>query len=120
MHRILIFFVGDTAKIQRMPQQMDVELVRGERSAREHSNQTVWFADWYVEVASGEDLRIQNKTCSILAFDGNGHIDWPGCRHGSAQTRPSLTRQRRRRQMTSMKNRTARRYVRLWKNSLGF
>jgi len=84
MHTSLIFFVLPYEGIRPVCRRSYVQLLRGEQPMTEYANQTIRIADWYVALDDEGQLRVDNETYSILAFDSSGQVDWPKCRHGAS------------------------------------
>lgn len=76
MHHSLIFFHLHGGRIDCIPQQSYVQLVRGVIPMPEYASCAVRIADWYVQLRDGIPDRLDNETYTVLKLDNQGYVDW--------------------------------------------
>lgn len=100
MLKTYIFFLPDSGKLEPVPQDEYVRLVRGEQPAPRYAGRKVRVADWYVKISEGALADVENETYTFLEFDQEGRVAlhglpgdaacaWPRGREDMAADEPS-------------------------------
>lgn len=77
-HVSYVFLLDEDSGVHPVPHALYVALARGQATAPALAGRTLRLADWYVREAPGEAGTVVNETYSLVRFDAQGRIDWPG------------------------------------------
>ena len=83
MHETRLFIVFPAGRIEPLPHDQYLRLLRGELALLRHASQTLRIADWYLEIRDGRPVSLVNETYSRLRFDARGRVCPP--HEGSAE-----------------------------------
>jgi hypothetical protein len=77
-HISYVFLLDEDSGVHPVPHALYVALARGQATAPALVGRTLRLADWYVREAPGEAGTVVNETYSLVRFDAQGRVDWPG------------------------------------------
>jgi len=75
-HASYVFLLDEHGEVHPVPHALYMALARGNADAPDFAGKTLRLADWYVLLKDGEPETVVNEAYSLIAFDGEGRVDW--------------------------------------------